>query len=131
MRQGYESMTQGRRVNPPDNSGNYYLNESSVKYPKREFSPEMSPTIDSIKMQDLQRTNELLLKELRTANDKYFSERLENKKVKEELSNLKKELSLLKRDKSKTRPTNVKRNLNEVTHENDSLRQRIQKLEQE
>jgi hypothetical protein len=120
---------QGRRTTPQDNSGSYYK-DSSMKYPKRDFSPE-SASFDAIKMQDLQRTNELLLKELRTANDKYFSERLESKKLKEELSNLKKEVNLLKRQKSSTRTTAVKHNLNDVSKDNEGLRKRIEGLEQE
>lgn len=129
-RQGYESTMDRRRANVPDNTGSYYVNESMSKYPRREMSPELSPTVDAIRMQDLQRTNELLLKELRTANDKYFNERLESKKLKEELANLQKEVGTLKRQRPSKSPV-PKRNLTEVVKENDSLRQRIEKLEQE
>lgn len=124
-----EAQLQGRRTSPQDNSGSYY-NDLSMKYSKRDVSPESS-SFDAIKMQDLQRTNELLLKELRTANDKYFSERLESKKLKDELSNLQKEVNTLKRQKSSTRTTSVKRNLNDVSKENESLKKRIENLEQE
>lgn len=129
VKQGSESQIQGRRTGAQDNSGSYYV-DSTSKHGKRDFSPDSS-SFDAIKLQDLQRTNELLLKELRTANDKYFSERLESKKLKDEISNLKKEVSSLKRDKSTTRSTSVKKSLNDVSKENETLRSRIQNLEQE
>lgn len=51
------------------NSGSYYGNNDPRFY-RNDESPEPINSYESIKMQDLQRTNELLLKELRKANDK-------------------------------------------------------------
>lgn len=127
-RQGFEGFGQGRRN--LDNSASYYSNDSGFKYHKRDQSPVVSPTIEDIKMQDLQRTNELLLKELRTSNDKYFNERLEGKKLKEELEKLKREVSNLKIERPIRSPS-AKRSLNDVCKENDTLKKRIEKLEQE
>lgn len=98
-KQGFYSSFQGRRMPNPDNAGSYYGGQES-KYMRRETSPDASLGFDAIKMQDLQRTNELLLKELRKANDKYFNERLESKKLKTEIDNLTKNLNSLKRQKS-------------------------------
>ena len=68
-RNEFYSSFQGRKMPPQDNSGSYYdFNES--RYQKQDTPPETLQQYDSIKMQDLQRTNELLLKELRKANDK-------------------------------------------------------------
>ena len=128
QRHGYDTF--GHDKYNPESAGNYHSNPYSQKYNKRELSPDVSPSADAIRMQDLQRTNELLLKELRTANDKYFNERLEWKKFKEELKNLKKEVSTLKKDSS-AKAVTPKRNLNDVCKENENLRDRIKQLEQE
>jgi len=127
-RQGYEGPVQGRRI--PNNSGSYYSTDSIAKHGRRDASPDMSPTFDDIKMQDLQRTNELLLKELRISNDKYFNERLESKKLKDELDILRREVKIISKEKP-IKTTTTKRNLNEVCKENDTLKERIEKLEQE
>ena len=127
QRHGYDSFGHEKLM---ENAANYNSNPYGQKYNRRDLSPELSPSADAIRMQDLQRTNELLLKELRTANDKYFNERLEGKKYKEELKNLKKELSSIKKDSS-SKVVTSKRNLNDVCKENDSLRDKIKQLEQE
>lgn len=75
QKQGYDSFGHDKFV--PESAANYNSNPYSQKYNRRDLSPDVSPSADAIRMQDLQRTNELLLKELRTANDKYFNERLE------------------------------------------------------
>ena len=67
--QKFYSLLQGRKIPLHDKPGSYYeLNES--RHPKQETPLDTLQAYDAIKMQDLQRTNELLLKELRKANDK-------------------------------------------------------------
>lgn len=55
----------------------------------------------SWKVKELQRTNELLLNELRKANEKYLDERLSSKKIREELENLEMEVEKLKQNNTK------------------------------
>lgn len=104
-------------------SGNFLTNNSPVNVEEA--------TVDSIKMQDLQRTNELLLKELRIANDKYFSKRQESKSYKEQITALKEEINEMKKEKPIHRSISAKRNLMEVTRENENLVSRIEKLKEE
>jgi hypothetical protein len=80
------SSFQNKKFNSTDSSGNSF--EPYTKQNMDKDSADAMMTASSIRIQDLQRTNDLLLKELRKANDKYFGERLETKKVKEELDKL-------------------------------------------
>jgi len=119
---GKGTQVMGKKDTP--HSGSYLINDSLG----RDLE---GASKDSIKMLDLQKTNELLLKELRAANDKYFNKRQETKNYREEINALKEKIKEIQRENTANRSTSGKRNLIEVTQENETLMARIEKLKEE
>lgn len=167
----FERLKEIIEDNENDKFGFIYTVEEFLK--NMDLSIEAPPTIDSVgklskksdegndrvsnkKIKELQRTNELLLGELRKANEKYLNERLVQKQLKSELDSLEQELEKLKinnlrlevesirpppsqkilspdRSRQSTSPSgaSLKKNFLEIQKENMSLKTKIYSLETE